>query len=142
MALPEAAVAILRDGLMEDLEPSVRRQVQAESKLMDYVDGIIKELHRSGEWDEHVTAAVFERIAELHFDLYSEAVGGDPFDFGGAEKTRINKRIGARIRRLLDADLVMSKGTRVKAQPSRRKLSLITSYTLLRPSKKGKRKRD
>ena len=143
MYLPDAAEAILRDGLIADLEPSVRRQVQAESKLMGFVDCVVAGLHSSGDWDEHVTAAVFERIAEQQLGLYGEAVGDDdPFHAGGTEKTRINKRIGARIKRLLDADVVMSKGARVKAQPSRRKSSLITSYTLLRPGKVGKRKRD
>ena len=141
MTLPELAETIMRDGLMSELDPSVRRQVQAEAKLMDFVDRTIRHLSQSGTWDEHVTALVFDRIAELQFDVYSEAVGGKPFHFGGADKTRINKRIGARIKRLLGAEVVLSRGLRTKGKPSRERPSLITSYTLLRPGKAGIRKR-
>jgi len=137
--LPEAAEVVLREGLMKDLKPSVRRQVQAESTLMGYVDSVTTGLRSTGDWDEHVTAIVFEAIAEKQLSLYGEAIGGDdPFQTRGAEKTRINKRIGARIKRLLNADVVLSKGTRVKGKASRKKPSLITSYTLLRPRKSGR----
>lgn len=132
-----AVEAILRDALMAQMEPSARRQLQAETQLMDAVGDIVARVRQSG-WDEHVTATVFEKIAQQHLELYGEAVGGDPYHFGNSEKARINKRIGLRIKRLLDAEMVMSKGMRAKGQPSRKKPTLIMSYTLLRPSKVGK----
>lgn len=133
-----AVEAILRDALMAQMEPDARRQLEAETRLMDAVENIVAKISQSGGWDEHVTATVFEKIAQQHLDLYREAVGGDPYHFGNAEKARINKRIGLRIKRLLDAEIVMSKGVRAKGQPSRKKPTLIMSYTLLRPSKVGK----
>ncbi len=138
--LLEAVETILRDALMDELEPADKRQVQAESELMEIVGRLVTDISQTG-WDEDVTAAVFEKIADEHLDLYREAVGGDPFHFGNAEKSRINKRIGARIKRLLAADIVMSRGIRAKGQPSRKTPSLIMSYTLLRPRNVGKRNR-
>jgi hypothetical protein len=64
---------------------------------------------------------------------YEIAVGGDPFTFGQPEKARINRRIGKRVRQNLEADVLVRNGRREKGQPSRRKKSLILSYTLLSP---------
>jgi hypothetical protein len=130
----EAVEMIVREHVMGDadlINAERRIQVQAEAELMAFVETTVGGYQQAGNWDEHVTGHVFERIRDEKIETYTRAVGCDPFTFGHQEKARINKRIGARTKRLLGADVIMTGKHREKGQPSRTEKSLILSYTLL-----------
>ncbi|HMG80312.1 MAG TPA: hypothetical protein VK591_16635 [Xanthobacteraceae bacterium] len=131
----EAVEEIVRKRVTDkndDLISDERRtQIEEEAKLMAVVDAKVAGYQQTGKWDEHVTGRVFGQIRDEDIETYARAVGCDPFTFGHPEKARINKRIGARIKRLLGADVIMTGKRREKGQPSRTEKSLILSYTLL-----------
>ena len=131
--LPEAVEAIVRAAVMPLVSETERLQMQAEAELMAFVDRTATAWREAGTWTEHATANMFRQIKSDCLDTYSIAVGGEPLAFGNREKGRINKRIGARVKRRLGATVAVFDGKREKGQPSRAENALILSYTLFVP---------
>src|SRR5208337_3201648 len=102
------------------------KQMEAESKVIAFVEQVAEEYRVAG-WHRDVIERVFDEIQKRSLSDYSDAIGGYPFRFGNHEKARINRRIGKRVRQLLNADVLFSGGKRQKGQPSLAKNSLIKS---------------
>lgn len=135
MAPPEAASRIVTEFIAGRLTGDERERAMAELELLDEVEAIIDRIEAEDTWGENVTSEVFEVIENKHLALYTRAVGGDPRGSHNHHKARINKRIGARVKARLGAEVVMRDGERAKGQCSGR---IILSWTKLRrPGSKG-----
>lgn len=132
LELPDAVEVIVRDKVKHYLKAAAQRRIDAESELMEFVRDVIRDLRRTGNWNEHVTGALFKRIKAERLDVYADAVGGNAFSVRNHEKSRINRKIGARVKQLLKAEVKIEGGQRQKGQPSRAENALVLSYSLLR----------
>ena len=132
--LPGAVETTVREKVRKYLDNDGRRQIDAEADLMAFVDDTVRDWREAGSWTQHVTGDVFNKIKSEKLNIYQDAIGDDPFLFGNQEKARINRRIGARVKRLLGATVVIEGGGRAKGQPSRTERALVMSYSLLKPS--------
>lgn len=132
ITISDAVERILMNTVSTELNPQERKQVQAETDVIAFVDDTVTRIRQQGNWDEHVTGRVFGEIRDNILSTYQNAIACDPYTFGNWDKARLNKRIGRRIRQLLDAEVVKVKGRRGKGQPSLTEKSLILSYTLLK----------
>jgi hypothetical protein len=137
-----AVEKIVVEVVKQELGKKEQRQMEAESKVMAFVEQVVDRYRIAGGLDEHVIGRVFEEIRDDRAALhdYEVAVGCDPFVFGQREKARINRRVGKRVRQILNADVVTRGGRRQKGQPSRTAKSLILSYTLLEPGTPNRRR--
>lgn len=134
LTVPEALEQIVRTAVIDFAPEEGKMQMQAETEILDFVKDQALTLRDQGNWSEDVTGEIFNLIKRVKLEVYSTAIGGQPFSFGNDDKARINRKIGARIKRLLDAEVVMENGKRAKVQPSRTEDSLVMSYSRLRPS--------
>jgi hypothetical protein len=101
----------------------------AELDLIAFTKAQVDARREEDDWDEHITLQTFGVIQETVPDLYHRALQND--DAG-----RINRRIGALIRRRLNADVKMANGKRALGTAPRNANSLIKTYTLLERRKK------
>lgn len=131
MAPPEAASRIVTEFIAKRLTGEERERALAELDLLDQIEAIIDRAEAEDTWGEDVTSDVFEEVENNHLPLYTRAVGGDPHGSHNSHKGRINKRVGARVKARLGAEVVMRNGKRVKGQCSGR---IILSWTKLRRS--------
>lgn len=134
MDLPEAAEDLIRLGLLsKKKQDGLYAKVKAESKIMKAVDEeALKEDKAS--FPEDITRIIFGVLQKKMLSEYENATGGDAFAQGNPEKARINRRIGRRIKALLDAKVVTEPNGEPKKVflPSTEK-ALITAYTALTP---------
>lgn len=127
MGESEVAAQLLVTALQPFLgDDSAASQARAEKQLLEVVDQIIAAELAKPEWNEHLTAAVFEKIAQEHADLYAEATST-------GERNRINRTIGSRVKARARAEVKAIDGKAAVGQLPRSSGSLIRRYTLLVP---------
>jgi len=143
LSLPGAVEKIVVEVVKLELSKEEQEQMDAESKIIAFVEQVVDRYRTYANWDQDVIGRVFEELRDSTSALhdYEVAIGGDPFAFGQREKARINRRIGKRVRQILDADVLARGGRREKGQPTRTEKSLILSYTLLSPGGRAKKQR-
>jgi hypothetical protein len=128
ISVPEAIEEMTRKGLVGSgvLTPEQQRQAVAEIQLMDTVDAIVKRIKVVDDWKDDVSKTVFDEIQKNHLQDHTDATVGDELD-------RVHREIGKRIRKGLDADVVVNDaGHRKHGYISRKASSLIGRYTVLR----------
>ncbi len=120
--------ALISDLLGKDYLPGpAGDQARAESELFGIVDKIVTRKRKEDTWGDDVTNTVFDEIQvdEKSLDIYRRAIAVD-------QVGRINRRVGSKIRRRLDAEVCKdAEGKRDIGQPSRAAGSLIKTYTKL-----------
>jgi hypothetical protein len=127
MGEAEAAAHLLSAALAPFLgQDPADEQAKAEKQLLQIIDELTAaELAKPG-WNEHLTAAVFQAIADHYADLYERAtING--------ERNRINRLIGSRVKAVAGADVKLAAGKPVVGQLPRSSGALIRRYTLLVP---------
>jgi hypothetical protein len=131
MGLPETASRIVTEFIAKQLTGQDRERIDAEIVLYDEIESILDRLEAENTWDkdEDVTSNVFAEVEKKHLDVFQKAIGGgDPRESGNHHKARINKRIGARIKARLGAEVIYRDGKRAKGQCTGR---IIVSWTKL-----------
>jgi len=106
------------------LSKEVADSALAELDLIAFTKAQVDDRRAEDDWDEHITLKIFGVIQETVPDLYHGALQND-------DPGRINRRIGALVRRRLKADVKMANGKRALGTAPRNGDSLIKTYTLL-----------
>lgn len=128
LSLPEAVEYLLREALLAGnwLTVDQQKQLAAEAATMTAVEAVVARLKESDTWGDDVTRTVFVEIRDKHRANYDLAIAG-------GEAARVNRDIGKRVRKLLDADVVLETGGyRKMGQVPRGAGELIKTYTVLR----------
>lgn len=106
------------------LPPDLADGALAELDLIAFTKALIDERRAKDDWGEHITLEIFEAIQKTAPDLYERALQhSDP--------GLINRRIGALVRRRLNAKIKMANGKRIVATVPRSANCLIKTYTVL-----------
>lgn len=130
ISVPALASEILTEWVLSNglLAKDDEDRLEAERQLLHWVTALIERRHKADDWDENVTLDTFDAIKTEQADLYARAIKG-------GRKTKLNREIGALVRRGLHADVREVNGSRLYGQPLRGAKSLVKTYTLLfRPS--------
>jgi hypothetical protein len=127
LSTAEAIEELVRQALIASkyLAADQRRQVEAEMRIMTAVETMVRRMKADDDWGDDVTKTVFDTLQRDQLADYEPAVAMG----NGA---RINRQIGARVRSLLNAEVVMEKRYRKMGQVPRAEQSLIKTYTILR----------
>ncbi|BBO01992.1 MULTISPECIES: hypothetical protein [Bradyrhizobium] len=124
----EAVEYLVREALLTGkwLTVDQRLQLEAEAATMAVVDVIVTRIKDEDAWGDDVTRTVFVELRDKHRAEYDAAIAN-------GEAARVNRDIGKRVRRLLDADVVIENGGyRKMGQVPRSADELIKTYTVLR----------
>jgi len=129
------AADVLTQHFLTDLDEATADRLRAELDLKKAVIERARELSPKSDFDPDVTLKVFQWIKadpELR-SLYERAIGGRPGDARGNHiKARVNRTLGATIKRAVDAASQTMDGGPAKVQVSG---EFIFSYTMLEPNK-------
>ena len=127
MGEPEVAARMLANALDPFLEQGPDdEQARAERQLLALIDVLVAGEMAAKTWNEHLTGAVFEKIAAEHLKLYSAATALE-------QRNRVNRLIGGRVKALANADAKLNGAKPIVAQFPRSTASLVRRYTLLVP---------
>jgi hypothetical protein len=123
MGEAEAAAALLSHALEPYLDAANADQAKAERELLEVAEKLAREEARGGDWNEHLTLAVFRRIEAEHPALYEQAAG--------SQQSQLNRRIGRRIKEGVGATVKLDHGKPAVVHAPRSSQGLIRRYTLL-----------
>lgn len=104
--------------------------LEYEGQLLRWLEQTADDYAREGNWDEHVTLAIFERMQVEVPDLYDAAIAS-------GQRQRINQEIGIRVRRRLGAVPKTRNGRRILARVPAKSPAPIRAYTLLQRPHRG-----
>ena len=130
ISVPALASEILTQWVLSNglLAKDDEARLEAERELLEWVTALVERRHKADDWDKHVTLETFDAIKAEQAGLYARAIKG-------GRKTKLNREIGALVRRGLNADVKVVGDLRCYGQPLRGAKSLVKTYTLLfRPS--------
>lgn len=123
MGEAEAAAALLSLALEPYLDDGNADQAKAERELLKIAENLARE-ESEGNWSEHLTLSVFNRIEAEHLRLYERAAG--------AQYGQLNRRIGRRIKEAVGATVKLDEQDKpVVVHAPRSSRGLIRRYTLL-----------
>lgn len=106
MEMAEAVEALLAKALLATSKnPDVLARIKAQIAVTEFVEAVTEARRDGGDWGRDVTHEIFRQVREERLPEYAVAVGGNAYASGVEEKAQLNRRLGRRIRRILDAEV-------------------------------------